>query len=89
MVQGHSWQIHYFVEKGDPLQDGHIMYDGPMIGSTDSALGVYKLVAGIQRLMAWTELTYRPWYTENILDPKLAAIRSTVPRSTMPATQPT
>lgn len=44
---------------------------GDAFGNTSTLLGMYRIVAGLQRLMQWAETVYRPWFTENIIGPLL------------------
>ena len=37
------------------------------IGDSVDMLGVYKIIAALQRLMAWAQLEYRPWFEERMV----------------------
>jgi hypothetical protein len=64
VVQGHDWKL-MIAEAVSPhqvkiLRDIHL-------GSTDSLLGIYRLMAEIRRLACWVDEEYRPWFVREAL----------------------
>ncbi|KAK4552405.1 hypothetical protein LTR86_010419 [Recurvomyces mirabilis] len=68
MIQGHQWNFYYAQMKTDSTT---LWYGGDAFGNTSTLLGIYRIVAGLQRLMQWAETVYKPWFTENITGPLL------------------
>ncbi len=65
-VQGHDWKL-LIAEKQTDL----ILIHGELaIGSTQSHLGVYQILAALRRLKQWVNDEYRPWWTQEILGKK-------------------
>ncbi len=63
VVNGHEWSFAATTRD----QQRTILWLDRSFGSTTSALGVYKIVWGLQRLARWAEDTYWPWFKANIL----------------------
>ncbi|KAK4900162.1 hypothetical protein LTR49_027510 [Elasticomyces elasticus] len=68
MIQGHQWNFYYAQMKTDSTT---LWYGSDAFGNTSTLLGIYRIVAGLQRLMQWAETVYKPWFTENITGPLL------------------
>ncbi|KAL9118420.1 MAG: hypothetical protein Q9187_005033 [Circinaria calcarea] len=65
-IQGHDWKL-LIAEKQTDL----ILIHGELaIGSTQSHLGVYQILAALQRLAQWVNDEYRPWWMREILGKK-------------------
>lgn len=37
------------------------------IGTSNSIIGIYKIIAALHQLMAWAEEEYRPWFESNMV----------------------
>ncbi|CAK4007960.1 Hypothetical predicted protein [Lecanosticta acicola] len=70
IVQSHEWKVYYFVDRGDQAV---IYHDSSPFGTTETILGIYKLHAGLQRLIMWSEEQYRTWIMDNVINPRLHA----------------
>ncbi|KAF2206651.1 hypothetical protein CERZMDRAFT_89143 [Cercospora zeae-maydis SCOH1-5] len=68
MIQGHQWNFYYAQMKTDATT---LWYGGDAFGNTSTLLGIYRIIAGLQRLMQWAETVYKPWFIENIVGPLL------------------
>ncbi|EMC91051.1 hypothetical protein BAUCODRAFT_152823 [Baudoinia panamericana UAMH 10762] len=67
MVVGHEWRF-YWIE--DHMTSG-TLWQGEIIGKTDSALGIYQIMKALQYLAYWANQTYLPWFEKHILVPIL------------------
>lgn len=67
VVNGHSWNFVATTREGRKT----ILWQERCFGDTSNPLGVYKVVAGIQRLARWARDIYWPWYRGNVLGIKL------------------
>ncbi|KUI65298.1 hypothetical protein VM1G_00781 [Cytospora mali] len=63
VVNGHSWNFVATTREGRKT----ILWQERCFGDTSNPLGVYKVVAGIQRLARWARDIYWPWYRGNVL----------------------
>lgn len=63
VVNGHSWNFVATTREGCKT----ILWQERCFGDTSNPLGVYKVIAGIQRLARWTQDIYWPWYRGNVL----------------------
>lgn len=63
VVNGHSWNFVATTREGRKT----ILWQERCFGDTSNPLGVYKAVAGVQRLARWARDIYWPWYRENVL----------------------
>ncbi|KAH8893081.1 hypothetical protein GQ53DRAFT_764152 [Thozetella sp. PMI_491] len=63
VVDGHNWE---FVATTRNHQKT-ILWQERRFGATSDPLGVYRAFWGIQRLAAWTENVYWPWFKANAL----------------------
>ncbi|CAK4019560.1 Hypothetical predicted protein [Lecanosticta acicola] len=78
VVQGSRWWTYYFVENPNPAVDkDHTLYTGEFFGDTSTLRGIFSLVAGLQRLIVWAEEQYRPWFMQNIVEPRFPSLVST------------
>ncbi|KAF5004983.1 hypothetical protein FDECE_8548 [Fusarium decemcellulare] len=63
LVQGHKWE---FVASS--YQDGRtILWTERTLGSTQSEMGVFQILAGISRLRQWALEIFWPWYKVHVL----------------------
>lgn len=62
-VQGHDWQLLIAEKKRDLI----LVHGKLAIGSTQSHLGVYQILAVLRRLAQWVDDEYRPWWIREIL----------------------
>ncbi|KLU84487.1 hypothetical protein MAPG_03528 [Magnaporthiopsis poae ATCC 64411] len=65
IVVGHQWRIAATTceERGGPT----LLWMGSQIGTTDSMLGIYRIIWCVRRLARYASERYWPWYAENIL----------------------
>ncbi|KAH8661187.1 hypothetical protein BGZ61DRAFT_369428 [Ilyonectria robusta] len=63
VVQGHEWSFVATTREGPKT----ILWLEQGFGSTTTALGVYKIVWGLQRIARWAEDVYWPWFKKNAL----------------------
>ncbi len=63
-VQGHEWKMMV----AEATEDRRIVLLKEItLGKTNSALGVYQIVAALKRLARWINEEYKPWFEENAL----------------------
>ena len=62
-IQGHDWKLLIAEKKTDLI----LIHGELAIGSTDSHLGVYQILAALRRLAQWVNDEYRPWWIREIL----------------------
>ncbi|KAF2160041.1 hypothetical protein M409DRAFT_70685 [Zasmidium cellare ATCC 36951] len=74
MVAGDAWTLWCFRDEGGGGQGGSFFSDGFHFGNTATILGCYQAIAGLRNLASWAETIWRPWFTEQILDPLLSRI---------------
>ena len=65
-IQGHDWKLLIAEKKTDLI----LIHGELMIGSTQSHLGVYQILAALRRLAQWVNDEYRPWWIQEILGKK-------------------
>ena len=65
-IQGHDWKLLIAEKKTDLI----LIHGELAMGSTRSHLGVYQILAALQRLAQWVNDEYRPWWTQEILGKK-------------------
>ncbi|KAK1761711.1 hypothetical protein QBC33DRAFT_553411 [Phialemonium atrogriseum] len=63
IVRGHEWSFAATTREGQKT----VLWLERNFGSTTNALGVYSIVWGLQRLAAWAEHVYWPWFKQNAL----------------------
>ncbi|KAH6867695.1 hypothetical protein B0T10DRAFT_325391 [Thelonectria olida] len=63
VVQGHEWSFVATTREGSRT----ILWLEKNFGSTTSAMGVYKIAWGLQRIARWAECDYWPWFKKNVL----------------------
>lgn len=63
VVHGHEWSFAATTREGSRT----ILWLEQSFGSTTSAVGVYKIVWGLQRIARWAEGNFWPWYKKNAL----------------------
>jgi len=64
IVQGHDWSFVASIKRGTTTT----FYSSRTFGSTSSAVGIYKLIYGLQRLGRWVDDVYWAWYSRDVLD---------------------
>lgn len=65
-IQGHDWKLLIAEKKTDLI----LIHGELAIGSTQSHLGVYQILAALRRLARWVNDEYRPWWIREILGKK-------------------
>ena len=65
-IQGHDWKLLIAEKKTDQI----LIHGELTIGSTQSHLGVYQILAALRRLAQWVNDEYRPWWIREILGKK-------------------
>ena len=65
-IQGHDWKLLIAEKKTDLI----LTHGELAIGSTQSHLGVYQILAALRRLARWVNDEYRPWWIREILGMK-------------------
>lgn len=63
IVNGHDWSFAATTKEGQKT----ILWLEKSFGSTNSSLGVFKAIWGLQRLAKWAREVYWPWYKKNAL----------------------
>ncbi|OCL09823.1 hypothetical protein AOQ84DRAFT_220341 [Glonium stellatum] len=80
IVQGHSWNFLAATRGPGPQTN---IWSNVTVGSTESALGVYKIVAALQLLAQWSDTVYRGWLYANVFglqqDERSPAINLPIP----------
>ena len=64
IVQGHDWK--FMIAEAMADRSIVILRDW-LLGSTNSVLGIYQIVAAVRRLAKWVDEDYRPWFEKNAL----------------------
>ncbi|KAL8707099.1 MAG: hypothetical protein Q9220_007812 [cf. Caloplaca sp. 1 TL-2023] len=64
-IIGSRWRL--VIAEMKVEEDEIIMHSSVELGSTNSILGTYKIIASIRRLARWVSEQYRPWWMNNIL----------------------
>ncbi|KAL8735428.1 MAG: hypothetical protein Q9166_000974 [cf. Caloplaca sp. 2 TL-2023] len=64
-TQGHEWRL--IIAEMDSNESLIILHRGIKLGSTDSMLGIYQIIASIDRLAQWVSADYRIWWTRSVL----------------------
>lgn len=64
LVYGHEWRMTLADIRGP---NKILLYEDMTMGSTESVLGIYSIMAGLRRLARWTTEVYQPWFLDNIL----------------------
>ncbi|KAL8826351.1 MAG: hypothetical protein Q9191_003850 [Dirinaria sp. TL-2023a] len=71
MAQGNKWHflIAEMADRKGPagVKKRIFIYEDHELGHTKSLLGVYQLLAAIQRLAKWIDEEYRPWFESQVL----------------------
>lgn len=62
-AQGAKWQ--FLV--ASKASDGITVYTGLDFGDAKTAIGVFKIIAVLLRLIDWAETSYRPWFEANAI----------------------
>ncbi|KAI4287221.1 MAG: hypothetical protein L6R35_003522 [Caloplaca aegaea] len=75
-VQGHVWNLWIAEYKDTPNQI--IIHRRILLGSTDRIVGIYQIIASVQRLAQWVAEEYQPWWIKEVLgvDPKTLGVGS-------------
>jgi hypothetical protein len=75
-MNGTSWQQQGTKEKRyvqhcetsrTTSHNAQVLWERILFGSTQSALGVYQIVAALQVIGAWCEEVYRPWFKTHVV----------------------
>lgn len=64
-TQGHEWRL--IIAEMKSKESLIILHRGIKLGSTDSILGIYQIIASIDRLAQWVSSDYRTWWTRTVL----------------------
>lgn len=65
IIHGHEW---LFVATVPDAADGQpVLYTKVLLGSTEKAFGICKLIASLQHLRQWTETIYWPAFQADVL----------------------
>ncbi|KAL8759705.1 MAG: hypothetical protein Q9199_000577 [Rusavskia elegans] len=64
-TQGHEWRLIIAEMKSE--ENLIILHRGIKLGSTDNILGIYQIIASIDRLAQWVSGDYRTWWTRTVL----------------------
>ncbi|KAL8988551.1 MAG: hypothetical protein Q9177_002393 [Variospora cf. flavescens] len=75
-VQGHTWNL--WIAEYKETEDQIIIHRKISLGSTDEVVGIYQLIASVQRLAQWVAEEYQPWWIKAVLgvDPKTLGVGS-------------
>lgn len=65
-VQGHHWKL--MIAEYRRAKNRIFIYREVALGSTDKILGIYQIMASLQRLAEWVSEVYRPWWIKAALD---------------------
>lgn len=76
IVQGARWT---FLSM-EPSGTSAALWQGLDIGHIDDKRGVHQVVTGIQYMLEWAELTYRPWFEREIVSRLLSSTDQTITR---------
>lgn len=63
VVQGHEWRLVATTRKNDET----ILWSSYQFGSTLTTVGVFQILAGVQRLRKWSVEVFWPWYRRSVL----------------------
>ncbi|KAI0469796.1 hypothetical protein GGR56DRAFT_679121 [Xylariaceae sp. FL0804] len=63
LIQGETW---HFVAT-TRLDNLTILWHQQLLGSSNTTLGVFKIVSALRHLAKWSATQYWPWYRDNIL----------------------
>ena len=64
IVQGHDWKLLL----AEPKEDRSIVIHLDLkLGSTNSVVGIFQIIAAVQRLAQWINKDYRPWFEAHAL----------------------
>ncbi|KAL8855499.1 MAG: hypothetical protein Q9178_007853 [Gyalolechia marmorata] len=61
---GHNWNLMIAQMKDNEL----LLLSDRMLGSTNTLLGIYQVLAAIRRLAKWADEQYRPWFEKTFLE---------------------
>ncbi|KAI6479813.1 hypothetical protein MCOR11_011739 [Pyricularia oryzae] len=64
LIRGHSWYLAATFRQGDKT----ILWREYAFGTTQSVVGTYKIVCGLQNLHRYVRDTFWPWYLRVILE---------------------
>ncbi|KAL8917567.1 MAG: hypothetical protein Q9208_007850 [Pyrenodesmia sp. 3 TL-2023] len=69
-VQGHTWSL--WIAEFKCAKNQIIIHRRISLGSTDRIVGIYQIIASVQRLAQWVAEEYQPWWIKATLglDPK-------------------
>ncbi|MCJ1278995.1 hypothetical protein MMC21_006816 [Puttea exsequens] len=65
LVQGHHWKLKIAVFNTE--KNNVDVFEDVELGSTNTALGVYRIVAAVRRLARWIHEEYWPWFKLDVL----------------------
>ncbi|GKU10898.1 unnamed protein product [Fusarium langsethiae] len=63
IVQGHEWKFVATTRKNNET----ILWSSFQFGTSQTAVGVLQIMAGLHRLKRWSKDVYWPWYKKNVL----------------------
>ncbi|KAI4111322.1 MAG: hypothetical protein LQ345_006822 [Seirophora villosa] len=74
-VHGHMWNL--WIAEYKNAKNEIIIHRRVSLGSTDRIVGIYQIIASVQRLAQWVAEEYQPWWIRAILgvDPKTLDVR--------------
>ncbi|KAL8653684.1 MAG: hypothetical protein Q9210_001953 [Variospora velana] len=75
-VQGHTWNL--WIAEYKETENQIIIHRKISLGSTDEVVGIYQLIASVQRLAQWVAEEYQAWWIKAVLgvDPKTLGVGS-------------
>ncbi|KAI4096016.1 MAG: hypothetical protein LQ344_001250 [Seirophora lacunosa] len=74
-VHGHMWNL--WIAEYKNANNEIIVHRRISLGSTDKIVGIYQIIASVQRLAQWVAEEYQPWWIKAILgvDPETLDVR--------------
>ncbi|KAL8992973.1 MAG: hypothetical protein Q9188_007452 [Gyalolechia gomerana] len=74
-VQGHMWNL--WIAEYKSAKNQIIIHRRIFLGSTDKIVGIYQIIASIQRLAQWVADEYQLWWIKAILgvDPQILEVK--------------
>ncbi|KAI4189415.1 MAG: hypothetical protein LQ348_003792 [Seirophora lacunosa] len=74
-VHGHVWNL--WIAEYKNANNEIIVHRRISLGSTDKIVGIYQIIASVQRLAQWVAEEYQPWWIKAILgvDPETLDVR--------------
>ncbi|KAL9029904.1 MAG: hypothetical protein Q9196_001907 [Gyalolechia fulgens] len=78
-VQGHTWNL--WIAEYKSAKKQIIIHRRISLGSTDTIVGIYQIIASVQRLARWVAEEYQLWWIQAILgvDPKTLDVNLEIP----------